>query len=212
MQLSLEFKRETQENILVPIDKLIAHPLNPRPFSDKYQERVFDEKVEELIELIKRDGFNEPLTCRELPSGEIQILSGHHRWVAADEVGLETLPCRLVEVDDKAAAMLLLELQGKEVGSWERARHAYECCAAYGEGGLLTVSEYAERAGKKHNSISEQIAAALLGEHDLAHGVPPKKQGSPLPASPCKQALQPDRGEPVTPASDHRRAPRPGAP
>lgn len=163
-QLAFSFETEQRKYTLIPSSMLEPHPLNPRPFSEKYQARVFEDKVEELIGLIQKHGFTEPITVRLLASEAIQIIAGHHRWVAAKEIGLAEIPCNVVDVDDKTAAMMLLEFQGKEVDTWSSARHAYECCQAYGGNGLMTVSEYASKRSRKPSTISDLINAAKLGE------------------------------------------------
>ena len=55
-------------------------------------------------------------------------------------------------------------MQGKEVDSWSRAFHAYECCKAYGGDGLMTVSEYAGLAGKQQPAITKAIQAGELAK------------------------------------------------
>lgn len=51
-------------------------------------------------------------------------------------------------------------MQGKEVDSWSRALHAFECCKAYGGDGLMSVSEYALMVGMKSTGRITQIIDA----------------------------------------------------
>ncbi|MBW4628207.1 MAG: ParB N-terminal domain-containing protein [Brasilonema octagenarum HA4186-MV1] len=147
----------------LPIENISPHPLNPRPYSEKYQARVDDEKVAELINNIHFNSYDEsePIAVREY-NAKYQIIRGHHRWAAMKTLGKEAIPAVVRTMDDKEAAIALVTMQGKEVDSWSRAEHAYECCKAYGQCGLMTVSEYAALVGRKHNTVSELIKAVEL--------------------------------------------------
>jgi site-specific DNA-methyltransferase (adenine-specific) len=149
--------------IQLPVHLIDPHPLNPRPQSDRYGCRVDDEKVEELISLIQSKGYDEsePIAVRKI-GDRYQLLRGHHRWIAVKEIGNSSIPAVIREMDDKEAAIALLTMQGKEVDSWSRAIHAYDCCKAYGGDGLMTVSEYAEMVGKQQPAITKAIQASEI--------------------------------------------------
>ncbi|HEX5133443.1 MAG TPA: ParB N-terminal domain-containing protein [Candidatus Krumholzibacteria bacterium] len=51
----------------------------------------------------------EPLVVRSLGEG-YQILGGFHRWEIAKELGYATVPCVVVQVDDKRAKILTINL------------------------------------------------------------------------------------------------------
>ena len=79
--------------------------------------------MEKLGRYIKREGLVEPLVVRPHPKrqGEYELLGGEHRWrVCSTELGYETVPCVVVDLDDKRAKILsvnLNEMSGASVPS-----------------------------------------------------------------------------------------------
>jgi ParB-like chromosome segregation protein Spo0J len=95
----------------IPVDKLTPNPWNPNRMSDELRAKL---KV-----YIQREGFVEPLVVR--PLGEdYQILGGFHRWQIAQELGYHSVPCVVVELDDRRAKILsvnLNEMKGQSLPS-----------------------------------------------------------------------------------------------
>lgn len=72
---------------------------------------VEDEKMTELAESIRERGIVEPLIVRpdkEHP-GQYEIISGHRRNHAAGLAGLTEVPARIEELDDDAAAEIMVD-------------------------------------------------------------------------------------------------------
>ena len=94
------------QNIIqtIPLDKLIAHPLN----ANRMSEAVF----KKLLRNIERTRMYEPIVVRKHPEMEasFQIINGHHRVAALVELGYETADCVVWDVDDAEAAILLATL------------------------------------------------------------------------------------------------------
>jgi len=90
----------SEEIIYIPIKKLRKSKWNPRIVKDP-------EKMKVLIESIKRDGIKYPLLVRRI-GDEYEVLDGSRRLEAAEKLGLEKLPCKLVKGDDKNIAKLSL--------------------------------------------------------------------------------------------------------
>ena len=84
----------TQDVQHVPIDRVRAHPANPR-----------EGDVGAIWESIQENGFFGALVVQE-SSG--CILVGNHRWMAAKEAGLQEVPVMYVDVDDERAMRILL--------------------------------------------------------------------------------------------------------
>lgn len=85
----------------VPIEKLIAHPDNPNRMSKK----IFAK----LVRNIERTGRYEPIVVR--PKGDcFEILNGHHRVKALQQLGFKTADVVVWDVDDKQADILLTTL------------------------------------------------------------------------------------------------------
>jgi ParB/RepB/Spo0J family partition protein len=95
----------------IPIEKLTPNPWNPN--------RMSDEMRAKLTAYIQREGFVEPLVVRPLDDGH-QILGGFHRWRIAQDLGYRTVPCVVVDLDDRRAKILsinLNEMKGQSLPS-----------------------------------------------------------------------------------------------
>ena len=81
--------------------------------------RMSPEMRAKLKAYIEREGFVEPLVVR--PQGDrYEILGGFHRWGIAKELGYETVPCVVVDLDDRRAKVLsvnLNEMKGQSLPS-----------------------------------------------------------------------------------------------
>ena len=78
----------------VPIDSVKRHPSNPRRGN-----------VEAIKESIKANGFFTALTVQKSTGF---ILAGNHRWQAAKELGMATVPAVFVDIDEVQAEKILL--------------------------------------------------------------------------------------------------------
>jgi ParB/RepB/Spo0J family partition protein len=85
----------------IPVEKLSPNPWNPN--------RMSPEMKHKLKEYIKREGFVEPIVVR--PKGDgYEILGGFHRWGIAKELEHATVPCVVVDLDDRRAKILSVNL------------------------------------------------------------------------------------------------------
>ncbi len=85
----------------IGVEKLSPNLWNPNRMASEMQAKL---KV-----YIEREGFVEPLVVR--PQGEgYEILGGYHRWGIAKELGYETVPCVVLELDDRRAKILSVNL------------------------------------------------------------------------------------------------------
>lgn len=67
------------------------------------------EKSEEMKNSIKENGILEPIIVREIDDDFYEILAGHNRVRCAEELGMETVPAKIVECDDNKATLIMLE-------------------------------------------------------------------------------------------------------
>lgn len=90
-------------------DQLVPNPWNPNVQAEKVYTRE--------IRSIQQHGFIDPITVRRLPTGELQIVDGEHRWKAACALGLKQVPITnlgdLPDSDAKRLTILLNELRGE---------------------------------------------------------------------------------------------------
>lgn len=70
----------------IPLELLLGHDLNPNEMSE--------DKFDELVEGIRKDGFDEPIQVVPHPKreGYYLIAGGHHRVKAAKRIGLKKAP------------------------------------------------------------------------------------------------------------------------
>jgi ParB-like chromosome segregation protein Spo0J len=85
----------------IPINKLITHPGNPNRMSKRNFAR--------LVRNIERTGRYEPLVVRR-HGDDFQIINGHHRCRALQQLGYETADAVVWDVDDAEADILLTTL------------------------------------------------------------------------------------------------------
>jgi ParB-like chromosome segregation protein Spo0J len=144
---------------LIPIERIQPHPLNPRPWSERYRARVHEDKVDRLMTIIGTNGYDptEPITVRQTAPGEYQIIMGHHRYCAMRELGHVNIPCTIVAAKLTAldAALMMLTRQGKAIEPWYAAEHAYQLCEVQG----LKQSEYARATGYELSVINKWVCA-----------------------------------------------------
>ena len=136
----------------IDLDLIDDHPKNRRVVM---RQDVIDAIAACLID----DGFSEKHAIHVRPVGDrFEILSGHHRRRAAEQVRLDKVPCWVEEMDDDAAFMELVTSNNQgELDPLEIGIHAFEAVPVSkgGRGIKGGISEYAAKIGKKHNTISE---------------------------------------------------------
>ena len=88
----------------IRIDKLLAHPDNPNVLSDA--------TFRKLVRNIERTGLYEPIVVRPHPKEKdhFEIINGHHRVKALEQLGRKEADCVVWDVDDEQTAILLTTL------------------------------------------------------------------------------------------------------
>lgn len=90
------------EIVHLPVDALRPNPWNPN--------RVAPETLHKLREYMRREGIVQPIVVRRLGDHH-QIIDGYHRWMLCkDDLKLAEVPCVVVDVDDKRARILTINL------------------------------------------------------------------------------------------------------
>ena len=94
-----------------------------RPFSrHPYKVRDYD-AMREMVESVKQYGVLSPAIARPVADGGYELVSGHRRKRACELAGLETMPVIVRELDEDAAAILVVDsnLQREDLLPSERA-------------------------------------------------------------------------------------------
>lgn len=130
---------------MIAIAELFPHPENPRI---EARTEIVDQIASQIAEGMDP---SHALIVRPVEGG-YQIISGHHRVMAAGEVGLETVPCWVREMtDDEAYMQLGLCNTQSELHPLEEGKHAAQSG--------LDLKAYAERAGKARTTLADKVKA-----------------------------------------------------
>ena len=88
----------------IAIERLIAHPSNPN--------RMSEVTFKKLLSHIKRAGNYEPIIVRPHPQRRecFEIINGHHRTKALENLGYKEADCIVWQVDDDEVLILLATL------------------------------------------------------------------------------------------------------
>lgn len=147
----------------LPIGQIDPHPKNPRVF-------MSEDRVSRLAELIARDGFADCHAILVRPSGDrFEVISGHHRRLAAISAGLETVPCWVVEMSDaEAHDQLRMQNDHGELDGLEEGRHIYESVdmadIGNGRGNVGGLRDYCRRLGLKQQTEQGKMRAWMVAE------------------------------------------------
>lgn len=142
----------------VPIENLRPHPKNPR-FAPR------EDIVEQIVAQIVVSGAFDPahaLIVRKV-NDYFEIISGHHRFLAASRAGLSSVPCWVREMDDDAAYMALVTCNSQsELSALERGFHALGATEKGKRG--KSVNAYADEIGRPQRTVSQEVNAAEVAE------------------------------------------------
>ncbi len=145
----------------IKINELYPHPQNPR-------KDVGD--VSELADSIKNQGIFQNLTVIKggagVPEGVegYTVIIGHRRLAASKLAGIETVPCSIVEMDEKqqVATMLLENMQRTDLTIYEQAQ-GFQMMLDLGE----TQQSIAEKTGFSQTTVHRRLELAKLDQKKL---------------------------------------------
>ena len=148
-----------------------------QPFSRHPYKVRDDEAMRDMVESIKQYGVLSPAIARPMPDGGYELVSGHRRKRACELAGLDAMPVIVRELDDDAAAILVVDsnLQREDLLPSERA-FAYklklEALRHQGERTDLTSSQVGmklqaldivgQEAGDSRNQVHRYIRLTEL--------------------------------------------------
>ncbi len=103
---STQEEREESKNKRVirdiPISDIDGFPNHPFCVQD-------DEDMVQLVESIKERGVETSALVRLKKDGRYELISGHRRKRACEILGLETLKCEILDIDDNEATIIMVE-------------------------------------------------------------------------------------------------------
>ena len=111
--------KEIKQLNTVSIGDLSRNPFQPRQFFS-------EEKLEELVNSIKKNGIIQPIAVRESKSqsGKYEIVAGERRWLAAQKAGLHEIPVTVLDLTDvESLEVAIVEnIQRDDLNPIEEAR------------------------------------------------------------------------------------------
>lgn len=133
----------------VPLDVIVHNPRQSR--------QAFDIKsLKELAASIREHGVLEPIIVRSIEKGNrFEIVAGERRYRAAAMAEQESIPARIMELDDRQAALVtaLENLQREDLDIEDEARQFADLCEVLG----VSQRELARMLGKHPVYISRRI-------------------------------------------------------
>jgi ParB family transcriptional regulator, chromosome partitioning protein len=142
------------EYVNVPLAELVESSTNPR--------KTFgEERLEELAESIRSKGVLSPLLARRV-NGHFEIVSGARRYRAAQRVGVQEIPVRIVVLTDAEAieTQIIENIQRADVHPFEEAQGFRALLEREGAG--YTVEQIAARTGKAAAYVAKRLRLSNL--------------------------------------------------
>lgn len=106
------------------LERVMLLPLSElRPFKDHPFKIQNDEEMERIVESIRKVGVLSPGLARSLEDGGYELVSGHRRLAACQQLELETMPVVVREMTDDEAVIAMVDanLQREHVLPSEKA-------------------------------------------------------------------------------------------
>lgn len=149
-------QRELGKIIEVPTTEISPNPSQPRKYFDK-------EKLTALAKSISQDGIIQPLTVRRTECG-FELVSGERRLRAAKIAGLRSVPCIVINFDDKrsAVAALVENIQRSDLSFFEEAQAIEKLITIYN----MTQEDVAVRLGFAQSTIANKLRLLRLTESE----------------------------------------------
>ena len=144
-----------------------------RPFANHPFQVRHDLEMRELMDSIGESGIITPILVRPKENGLYEVISGHRRWEACKELGVQQIPAKVLYLDDDEATVLMVNsnIQREHVLPSEKAfaykmrmeamKHQGKSTSAQ-VGPKLSSEVLAEEVGDSRNQIKRYIRLTYL--------------------------------------------------
>jgi len=131
----------------IHIGSIERNPFQPRQDFE-------EETLHELAESIKQHGILQPLLVRP-HDGQYQLIAGERRWLAAKLAGLENVPCRVLELDDRQVCEAAIEenLKRKDLNVLEKAQAFQDYLDRFGS----SIEKLAKQLSMNRSTVSNSL-------------------------------------------------------
>lgn len=134
--------------VLIPIGEISPNRAQPR--------QVFDTaELESLSSSIRENGILQPLTVRQNYAGKYELIAGERRLKASKMAGLTSVPCIIMETDERQSAVfaLLENMQRSDLNYFEEAQAIQSLIFEWN----VTQEEAAKRLGKSQSTLANKL-------------------------------------------------------
>ncbi|MCB1632909.1 MAG: ParB/RepB/Spo0J family partition protein, partial [Pseudomonadales bacterium] len=143
-------------------DEIALELIERNPFQPR---REFEQSsIDELTDSIRKHGVLQPLLVRQKPNGEAgyQLIAGERRWRAAQQAGLESIPCRVIDCEDRSVSEAALEenLKRQDLNVIEKAQAFKDYLDRFGG----TIEELARQLSMNRATVSNMMRLLELPE------------------------------------------------
>ena len=158
MLFQKQSERVVNSVLSLPTAAIQPNPAQPRAYFDEYA-------LAQLAVSIQQNGIMQPLIVRKIPEG-YQLIAGERRLRAAKLVNLESVPCIVLEREDKESAVLAIleNIQRADLNYLEEALAIKRLIDHYG----LTQEDAASRLGIAQSTVANKLRLLRLRNEDKA--------------------------------------------
>ncbi len=139
----------------MPVNAIERNPYQPRSEFEA-------SSLRELSDSIQQHGVLQPLLVRALPNGGWQLIAGERRLMAAKQAGLATVPCRILELEERQVCEVALEenLKRKDLNVLEKAQAFANYLQQFGR----TIEELSKQLSLDRSTVSNLLRLLDLAE------------------------------------------------
>lgn len=140
---------------LLPHETILPNPHQPRVRFD-YNE------LEGLAVSVRTNGMLQPINVRKLSDGKYELISGERRLRAARMVGMNKIPCVVMDVSDEQSALFAIieNVQRQNLDFFEEAVAIERLMTEHG----LSQEEISRKLGKAQSTLSNKLRLLRLPE------------------------------------------------
>ncbi len=152
----------SKEKVLNKVVLLNVREILPNPSQPRKDFNIIE--LENLALSIKQNGILQPITVRKNLLGKYEIISGERRLRACKLIGLRTVPCIIIETDQRQSAILAIleNVQRQDLNFFEEAKAIVSLISEW----EITQEEIANRLGKAQSTIANKIRLLKLTKRE----------------------------------------------
>ncbi len=139
----------------IHVDLIERNPFQPR-------QEFAPDGLQELAESIRKQGVLQPLIVRPYQD-RYQLIAGERRLLAAKQTGRDTVPCRVIEADDRTVCEIAIDenLKRRDLSVLEKAQAFQDYLDRF----QCSVEELAGRLSLDRSTVTNMIRLLALS-HD----------------------------------------------